>query len=116
MGKFKASFSKGMCVATVFFTLVLLYASYSMLYQMSTTHMDSCYFLTEACAVCIVLGVWVYAYFSQLTYIDISQDALVLKRKVGKITIPCRSIKQVQPKKSIMYDIRLWGISGCSDI
>lgn len=111
MERVRASYSKGMYFSTIFFTIVLLCASCYMFYRMSKYHEDLWYFLMMGCAA-IVLGTLVYAYVSQLKYVYISKDYLILKKKIGNITIPINSIKQVQPKKNIIYDIRLWGISG----
>lgn len=112
MERVRASYSKGMYISTMFFTIVLLCASCYLFYRMSKMNVGSCSFIMIGCIAFIVLATLAYAYLSQLKYICIFQDVLVLKRKVGSITIPLNSIKQVLPKKNMMYDIRLWGISG----
>lgn len=60
----------------------------------------------------ILAGLTTYAYVSQIKGIKVASGHLIIKKKIGEITIKTDDIRYIRHKKDILWDIRLWGISG----
>ncbi len=112
MEKFKSSYSKSMLLATWFILIVLLFAAGVIISQLNKVSVGSLNFVGFVAVLCLVLGSMVYAFMSQITYLCLTEDSLIIKKKFGQITIPRKDILEVKYKKSINQDIRAWGISG----
>lgn len=69
-------------------------------------------FIAIGAALCLVVLTLLYAIIFQIQYIGLTEEYLIIKKMVGKVTIPRCDILQIQYKKSLMFDLRLWGISG----
>lgn len=112
MEKFKSSYSKPMLLATLFLLIVLLFAMGVIMGQLNKVPAGSLSFVGLIAVVCFGLGSMVYAFMSQITYLCLTEDSLIIKKKFGQIIIPRKDILEVEYKKSINQDIRAWGISG----
>jgi len=53
-----------------------------------------------------------YSFGSQIKYISLKEDSVIIKKMFGQVVINRRDILQIHHKKSITSDVRLWGISG----
>lgn len=112
MKKFKSSFSSGMLLSTCIVTVVLLYAIYVIALRIPVSSVGSWQFWMAVAALCIIIAAIFHGFVSQIEYVGLTENSLVIQKKVGKITLPFSDIRQVRYKKSLMRDIRLWGISG----
>lgn len=112
MKKFKSSYSTGMVVATILLMLLMVYGIYRLAIQMQKYPMDSWQFIVALIAASIIIVSVVYAFVSQIEYVGLTENDLIIQKKVGKIVLPLNNVVRIRHKKSIIMDIRLWGISG----
>lgn len=112
MKKFKSSYSKCMLMATCLLLIVLLFAICIVANQLIRLPIDSLGFIGASAVLCFILITLLYAFFSQIEYVYLTEESVIIKKKFGEIIIHRFDIVQVQYKKSLMSDVRLWGISG----
>lgn len=112
MKKFKSSFSSGMLLSTYIVTILLLYAIYVIALRIPVSSVGSWQFWMAVAALCIIIAAMFHGFVSQIEYVGLTENSVVIQKRVGKITIPFNDIRQVRYKKSLVRDIRLWGISG----
>ena len=112
MRRFKSSYSKPMLLATCFLLIILSFAIYIIINQMAKFPIDSFNFIGVGIALCFILATLLYSFLSQIRYVCLTKENLIIKKMLGKVIIPRCNILQVQHKKSLMFDVRLWGISG----
>ncbi len=112
MKNFKSHFSKAMLVSTILVCLLLVYALYTMIIRMMQFSCISLSFWGICLVLCVVIFTLIYAFTQQIKYISITDTDLIIKKMCGNIIIPIQDIQEVVPKQSIVYDIRIWGISG----
>lgn len=74
---------------------------------------DDAHRLVFGCLAILILAILtVYAYASQIKGIEVTSEHLFIKKKIGEIAIKTDCIQYIRHKKDIMWDVRLWGISG----
>ena len=112
MRKFKSPYSKPTLLATCFLLIVLSFAIYIIISQMAKIPINSLNFIGVSAVLCFILLTLLYSFLSQIRYVYLTKENLIIKKMFGSIIIPRCRILQVQHKKSLMSDIRLWGISG----
>lgn len=112
MEKFKSSYSKPMLLATCFLFVVVLFTICIVVNQLVKLPVGSSSFIGISIVLCFMLATLLYSFFSQIKYVCLTRENVIIKKMVGKIVIPRCDIVQVQHKKSLGADIRLWGISG----
>lgn len=112
MRKFKSSYSRCMLMATCLLLLVLLFAIYIVVNQLVKLPIGSLSFIGTGAVLCFILITLLYSFVSQIEYVCLAEESVIIKKMLGEITISRSDIVQVRYKKSIMSDVRLWGISG----
>lgn len=112
MKKFNSSYSKTMMLTTCLLLIVLLFAIYIIIDQMTDLPVNSFNFVGVSAALCFVLITLLYSFISQIEYVCLTDENVIIKKMLGKITISRCDILKVRHKKSLMSDVRLWGISG----
>ena len=112
MKHFKSHLSKPMLVSTILVCSLLVYALYTMIIQMMQFPFISPSFGGIFLVFCFVFFTLIYAFTQQIQDISITETDLIIKKICGNIIIPIQDIQAVFPKRSIVYDIRIWGISG----
>lgn len=109
---YKSSYSHCMLVSTIIFMILLIYATYRFGIHLLEHSIVSYEFIGDSIAICIIVGSIIYAFTSQIIYVGVSDDTIIIKKKVGQIILSHNNILQIEIKKNIIMDIRLWGISG----
>lgn len=112
MKHFKSHFSKVMLASTILVCLLLVFALYTMIIQLMQFPYTSLSFWGICLVFCFVIFTLIFAFTQQIKDISITETDLIIKKMCGNIVIPIQDIQEVFPKRSIVYDIRIWGISG----
>lgn len=112
MKKFKSSYSKGMLLSTYLLLAVLIFAVYIAISQLFHFPVGSLNFIGIGAALCFVLGTILYAFASQITYVCLTDEEVIIKKRMGQVVIPRQDIVQIRHKKTLGSDLRVWGISG----
>lgn len=99
MKKFKLSFSSGMLLSTCIVTVVLLYAIYVIALRIPVSSVGSWQFWMAVAALCIIIAAMFHGFVSQIEYVGLTENSLVIQKKVGKITLPFSDIRQVRYKR-----------------
>lgn len=112
MKKFKCSFSRSMLVSTVSVLLLLVIAIFVGVKKVMAFPYDSPLFIAYIVALAIIGISIVVAYATQIDYIGVTDDDLIIKRYIGSTVIKRKDIVEIKRKKNMTHDIRLFGISG----
>lgn len=109
---FKSSYSKGMLLFTILTLCIFIYGIFRMALWLQQKPDDTNRLVFGCLAILILAILTVYAYASQIKGIEVTSEHLFIKKKIGEIAIKTDSIQYIRHKKDIMWDVRLWGISG----
>lgn len=112
MRKFISSYSKAMLFSSILLTIVVLLGIYLVSLKMINNPICSYSFVVALVALSVLVITFIYAFVSQIEYIGVTEERFVIKKKLGQISFPRTDIISVRYKKSIMSDVRLFGISG----
>lgn len=110
--KFTSSFSKGMLWSTILISLVIWGALICTIHAFMNTNSENVMWHAFLLTILIFVVTYLYAFTNQIKGLDITNEAVVIKKMIGCVTIPLNSIAHVSSKHSMNTDIRLWGISG----
>lgn len=112
MKRFKSSYSKCMALSTCLLLALLAFAICTIVDNLLTMPIGSFSFILALMVLCFILASLFYAFLSQIRYVCLTEDSVVIKKMFGRIFISRADILRVCYKKSLLYDVRLCGISG----
>lgn len=112
MKRYKTSYSNGMILSSIVFSLFLLLALYFIYSQLLELSVESASFVWRFLVMIFIIGTLIYAFIVQPQSLILLEDRMVLKRVLGELVIPYNEIIEVDRKKTLLYDVRLCGISG----
>lgn len=98
--------------STIFLNLVILGAMIYTIYVFVNTNSRNMMWYVTLFIILILVVTHLYAFMNQIRGLTITNEAVIINKMIGSITIPFNSIVRVSSKRSMKTDIRLWGISG----
>lgn len=112
MKKYSSPYSKPMFLSTLVVYSFLLFALKNWIIQLHELPFESNHSLWYIFGIVIAVLAIVYGYLFQVRGVEIADDTLIIRRMCGKIVIPFNEITSVEHKSSILFDLRICGISG----
>ncbi len=112
MKEFKSTYSKGMLWTTILFVTLIGYFIVRFTYKMLLIPVQSYSFWVYAFVLIALVAALLHAFLFQIISVSITEKEIVVKKMYGHIIILRSEILEVRHKKSILRDIRVWGIGG----
>lgn len=110
--EFTSSFSKEMVWSTICLNLVIFGALIYTIYTFANTHFGDATWYVTLFIILILVVTYLYAFMNQIKGVNVTNEAVIIKKMMGDVTIPLNSIVRISSKSSMRTDIRIWGISG----
>lgn len=112
MKKFKSTYSKGILWITILLVALMGYFIVLSSYKMLSCPVQSYSFWIYALVWVVLVMALLHAFLSQIVSVSVTEKEVIVKKMYGRVVIHRDDILAVRYKKSILRDVRIWGIGG----